>query len=221
MIKKYLSIIYRVFFPHKEIFRLKVQNTFVISLENEDKRRQKIFKTFPNLEWNWFKGINGHHLNREYLIETGQIKTPSLSKGQVGVFLSHKTLWENLVKSEDHTWLILESDILPSEKWKNKDKYLINQYILEENYDILFLGRGYRYTSARDQPIKKHLTIAAPSWQAHAYVIKKAGAEKLLRHFNGIEKPLDIWWWEIKELRILALSPDFLVQGGGPSSTQN
>jgi GR25 family glycosyltransferase involved in LPS biosynthesis len=221
MLRNYLSQIYRFFIPHKELFAIQVDKTVVISMKNELNRREKIYKVFPTMKWSWFKGINGKELNLCKLTADGTIRNTELSEGELGVFLSHLQVWKDLLSSKDRYWLILESDILPSEKWKKNHKNLINKFIQEEEYDIFLIGKGHRFTNERDIPVKQFIVQPAPSWQAHAYVINRTGAEKLIESYQGILEPLDVWWWKIPSLKFLALSPSFLVQGGGISSTQD
>jgi GR25 family glycosyltransferase involved in LPS biosynthesis len=115
--------------------------------------------------------------------------------GAIGCYLSHTTLWKQLLESEKDGYFIFESDSV------------CRPYILEEiisivqkqkDLDVLFLGLiGTNVKSPNVYRIKTKF------YGTHAYYITRKGAEALLKYAFPIEQQIDSY---MHEMNLLGLS---------------
>ena len=121
----------------------------VIHLQQREDRDQwftEINKdTLASLPWEFVPAINGETLTYEALEQMGfdtdknwrdPLLKRTLTKGEVGCFLSHYRLWEECADSEE-PYLILEDDVFlkeaPQEEWLDGDlTYLTHKEMLPE-----------------------------------------------------------------------------------------
>ena len=109
------------------------------------------------------------------------------SKGALGCYLSHITLWNKLINSINEYMLIFEDDVEPLVKDAN---VIINNIIKEKNdFDILLLG--YTLKDNNIISVSENLNKCMLFFGLHSYIITKKGAEKLLKHALPIDMQLD------------------------------
>jgi glycosyl transferase family 25 len=127
-------------------------------------------------------------LSSQYNLYNGRTKFRELpSKGAIGCYLSHISLWEKLLKSNNDYMLIFEDDILPLDN--NLDDK-INKLVLEkDDFDVLLLG--YRIEDKKTIKITDNISRCTFFVLSHSYIISKKGAEKLLKYAFPIEMQLD------------------------------
>jgi glycosyl transferase family 25 len=114
--------------------------TYVINLDESPDRLKYIGNQLSaaNIDFIRFKAINGKGLNLEKIYADGLVTAKWLKRGQVGVALSHITLWKTIKNWEEDIAIVLEDDaIIPKNFWVRL-KICINQ--LPDNWDMLFLG---------------------------------------------------------------------------------
>jgi len=126
-----------------------------------------------------------------YTIENGRNTDSEISSyGAIGCYLSHLTLWEKLVNSDDDMFLICEDD-LSSNKYTNENE--INKYINSlESWDILYLGfhNGFNYNK-KNHVSKNIHKIDNLLLGTSCYLINKKGAQKLLKYSVPITQQVD------------------------------
>ena len=121
----------------------------VINLPQREDRRnwfeQRNKDVLQNLDWSFAEAINGSRLTYEVLQGMGfdtdknwrdPLLKRTLTKGEVGCFLSHYKLWEECADG-DEPYLILEDDVFlneePQEPWLDGDlTYLTHKEMLPE-----------------------------------------------------------------------------------------
>lgn len=134
---------------------------FIAILNNSDKKRSKVIikdihvinldraidrwadmkkelDKFGNIPIRRWKAIDGKELNREYVNNISKISTVI---GQVGCYLSHKSLLEYLLKQDvdpNMGHLILEDDIIVNDKILEKFEKIA--YNVPSNWEMLYLA---------------------------------------------------------------------------------
>jgi glycosyl transferase family 25 len=178
--------------------------TFVINLDRNKDRFNNIssYLRNNNIDFFRFPAIDGKsNFTDDFLRERNSLRQSNiqfenhvLSKGDVGCANSHYSLYENLIKSDCHNFLILEDDVEISE--------LLNLFLqdfanINLDFDILFLG----YFISELNIIHQHCRIPArlkyfgrvklgsnfilgiPAhgcWTTMGYIVSRKGAEKLI-----------------------------------------
>ena len=145
--------------------------------------------------------IHGNTINIANLQAQGMLENRTLTRGQIGCYLSHVKAWEQFDQDVTQNYaFVFEDDItfiVPDflEQMVN----IIQQ--LEENkvqFDVLYLSRNYFgetfhpgfWTGPKVTP-----NVYKPNHMgggAHSYVLSKEGAKKLLILSKPIKIPLDM-----------------------------
>lgn len=171
---------------------------FVISLKDSSDRRAHINQHLSQkgLKYDLFEGIDGYELSLEESKKFSSNRSAkelgrALRRGEMGCALSHISLYEKLLESEENEFLILEDDaeltdaalqvLDRREKFPN-DWDLINLHCLADHFPFGDpIWDTYRLATFRALPTR--LT---------AYLISRSGAAKLLKHAFPIGLPADL-----------------------------
>lgn len=144
------------------------------------------------------------------------------SKNQVACFLSHTTLWSELLKSTDTYRTIMEDDLTVTPDFL----YRMNQsiYSIPDDFDILLLGdiEHARTPWSAIMPGQQWVRVRR-FYGCHAYVIKTSAARKLLTGCFPLECQLDTYIFQQAaqlDLKIYAHHPALVRQGKFPSTIQ-
>ena len=121
----------------------------VINLPQREDRQRWFIDTntdfLADFDWSFVNAVEGHSLTHESLKHTGfdtdknwrdPLLKRTLTKGEVGCFLSHYKVWEECAEG-DEPYLILEDDVFlkesPNESWLSGDlTYLTHREMLPE-----------------------------------------------------------------------------------------
>lgn len=189
-----------------------VDKIYIISLERHEERRNTIFSDLKSVGFDtskieWVKAIDGNDLDIPRLVKDGVIsdtfKDPSglLTKGIYGCALSHRLIYENVLNSPNiNTALILEDDaalthtalrtLLP-----NSNAYIQFEKEKDEiDWEVIMLG----FASKRTDYVKIKSHVLKPmirypqGYAAHAYIINKGGAKKLIESNQSIQYAADV-----------------------------
>jgi len=127
----------------------------------------------------------------QYTIKNGRFSHNNIgTKGAIGCYLSHITLWKMLLESNEDIFLIFEDDA-------DNNKYIIDfnnnlnedlNEINKENWDIIFLGYNEFHESYYKKSYKK---VNTNIYGTHAYIINKNGAKKLIQSALPIVDQID------------------------------
>lgn len=112
--------------------------------------------------------------------------------GEVGVWASNFTAWNNLLNSKYDAALLFEDDLLLQEDFYEKLLYLLNN--LPEDWDFFSVfchpDQAGRYH--RDYDINDKISKAYQDWSMLSYMVSRKGAEKALNFMkDGFYQPVD------------------------------
>jgi len=131
-------------------------------------------------------------------------------KGEIGVYLSHRTLLEKLSdtsRPNNYIHIILEDDVeIEEDAYKSLMKGISS---LGNSWDIIFIG-------LLDNKVNKvNNGIGIPEWVTgtHAYAVQHGSLKKILKSIKIMYDPIDeMYGRNPDELRMYALSPSKINQ---------
>ena len=174
-----------------------------------------------------FRAIDGETLSGiDSQIVQGQgaedLKSPdktfglSLTKGAIGCALSHKTIWEEVVKTKKDLVLILEDDAVILPTFVPYIAKIISE--LPEEWDILYLGSGQYEIETR---ISSRLAQPSRIYGLFGYAVNWRGAKRLLKYCFPLRYQIDTeLWLNFKKLKPLMAMPLVIGEKKGVSDIQ-
>jgi len=190
---------------------------FVVSVPRLSERHKEVSAYLQPLPFDFFLGVDKQNINIEAVKEQGvydEVTAKKLQRqpklfnlGEVACSLSHRMLYETIVKNQWEKILILEDDVLPLQNVLDSLPYAINE--LPSDWDLVYLGYikhekvtawlwikqcFYKILSAvglmkwnykmvcnlLPKPYSKYLKKAGFHDCTHAYAITLKAAQKLL-----------------------------------------
>ena len=154
----------------------------VINLIENSKRRDYILSLFPN-SVRFFNGVNGKKFRLKHAILTPEA---------VSCFLSHTTLWLQLLEEStpDDMFLIMEDDVKPLKSFTEIQEKIKN---LPEDWDIALLGWFSEKNEISNMNIINEDWIGLNSfWGMQAYLIKKSSILKIYQSLINMDDHIDI-----------------------------
>jgi len=182
--------------------------TLVINLKDRSDRLTLFSKENPNLKFEVFSAVDGTKIEYAKLLEQGfdvnhdwidPIENTPLTKGEVGCFLSHWSIWQKCIEKNEKV-LVLEDDA------RVTNNFNLNEIdALSESYDFLYLGWKEMKESL---PIDEKLVTPVYPYWGLAYVITPTAAKILV---NEVAKrsiiPVDEYLpQKIKEFKVAGYS---------------
>ena len=173
--------------------KLGFDEIFMVNLERRPDRYERMKYNFDQLgiDYKWVPAMDGRKITEEFLAETGIKMLPEFSEpyhgraltyGEIGCFLSHYRLWQQIVEEELDLVLIFEDDIKFEPYFISKLEYLKSElFDLEGSWDLVFLGRKILHNSEEpwlegsEQLVKVDYTY----WTL-SYLLTLRGAKLLL-----------------------------------------
>ena len=188
---------------------------FVITLKRSVNRQSHIKKALEGLNYQFFFGTDKNNLSLRELkdkniyndalaVQHHRYSKP-MTAGQIGCALSHKNIYEEIIKNGYKKTLILEDDVLPV----NNALHLFAEIIKElpDNWELLYFDylknetpkqlKKYFYhlqkiagglkwdhtiiNNLHPKPFSKHLAAAGFHDYTDAYAITLLGAQKLTK----------------------------------------
>lgn len=193
--------------------------TFVISLNSSNERRQHIKNVMARLAlgFEFFDAIDGRHLSPDLEAKLDQklafeILGRELTAGEAGCALSHLSLYERMVAENISEALIFEDDIDADDRFRDVLEDLTRK--MPARVELVYLYNG----KAKAWPMKRSLShgfklarYRFPSRNSRrkiirttAYILKSAGARKLLNNAYPVRMPSDFLLGSIHKSRINA-----------------
>ena len=173
--------------------KLGFDEIFMVNLERRPDRYERMKYNFDQLgiDYKWVPAMDGRKITEELLAEAGIKMLPEFSEpyhgraltyGEIGCFLSHYRLWQQIVEEELDLVLIFEDDIKFEPYFISKLEYLKSElFDLEGSWDLVFLGRKILHNSEEpwlegsEQLVKVDYTY----WTL-SYLLTLRGAKLLL-----------------------------------------
>ena len=173
--------------------KLGFDEIFMVNLERRPDRYERMKYNFDQLgiDYKWVPAMDGRKITEELLAEAGIKMLPEFSEpyhgraltyGEIGCFLSHYKLWQQIVEEELDLVLIFEDDIKFEPYFISKLEYLKSElFDLEGSWDLVFLGRKILHNSEEpwlegsEQLVKVDYTY----WTL-SYLLTLRGAKLLL-----------------------------------------
>jgi glycosyl transferase family 25 len=179
--------------------------TFVINLKRRTDRKERIRAAIPHIldvEFTSDLGmdVDGRNLSKDVLdnfsLFPWQINSDNfwwnrpLKKGEIGCSLTHLHCWNHIVETDIGISLILEDDIIFSEKFCTKLELILDKLRNRQlEWELLYLGRE---PLQNDELLFEDIVKPGYSFGTFAYMITYNGARKLLdAHFERSLIPAD------------------------------
>lgn len=186
--------------------------------------------------------VNGKALTSDDLIaNTTFVARHFCTRGTIGCYLSHRSFWEKMLECPEDYQIVLEDDVVVADDFLRKVAGILNELEnCEEtsggNWDVIFLGAlgcvhpegkyGLNRIAAfmsgggrKNRQVTEHCHVPRRALGAHAYVLSKRGAEKLLRYAWTASGHVDVVAWGVPQLNILSVHPMLAHQDMRSQST--
>jgi glycosyl transferase family 25 len=181
---------------------------YVINLESRFDRKHAFNTRYRHkLNYEYINAVPGESINVPDLIKQGKLNKSfydpngMVNKNIIACAFSHRLAIQTFVDSGAETCLILEDDVIIDTS-KINETYItqLQNEISDLNWDIIFLGRQelYIFKNSRNDknddvsPLFCKHKKALGGFAAHAYLINKKSAKKLLEHTNPIKYAADV-----------------------------
>lgn len=133
------------------------------------------------------------HPSVQYTIKNKRFSHNNMtSKGAIGCYLSHITLWKMLLESNEEYFLIFEDDV-EINYYINNIENIINKILNLNNWDFVYLGYldSYVIFNMFSNPKEIISRIQNITFCTHSYLINRKGAEILLNKALPIVDQID------------------------------
>ena len=181
---------------------------FYISFTQKPDLEQKLKKRqFTDI--NHFPAVNGKKLDLDYLYKTGKIGNRVFyelthgrsdgagisSKGALGCYLSHISLYKKMVDEDIPYAIISEDDTILKKFKKNKLNNIVTEVYQQEPDTLLLFGvhsNEFKKESLSDEnSLQKDIDQVQKFYGTHFYMISKETCKKILKHALPIEMQID------------------------------
>ncbi|XP_006024361.1 inactive glycosyltransferase 25 family member 3 [Alligator sinensis] len=177
----------------KLLSKMGFDEIFLINLARRPDRRQRMLSSLLELEVEPLvvEAVDGSALNSSDIKKLGVDLLPgyydpfsgrTLTKGEVGCFLSHHYVWKEVVARELGTAVVFEDDVRFEGYFKERLQRLMEELEWAKlDWDLIYLGRK-QVQSEDEEPVKdvRNLVVPTYSYWTLAYIISQQGAQKLI-----------------------------------------
>ncbi|XP_006834889.1 PREDICTED: probable inactive glycosyltransferase 25 family member 3 [Chrysochloris asiatica] len=179
--------------PPKRPSKMGFDEVFVISLVRRPDRRERMLNSLWEMEISGrvVDAVDGRTLNSSIIRSLGVDLLPgyqdpysgrTLTKGEVGCFLSHYSIWKEVVARGLAQVVVFEDDVRFQSNFKGRLEQLMEEVEAEKlPWDLIYLGR--KQVNPEEEDVVEglpHLVVAGYSYWTLAYTLSLAGAHKLL-----------------------------------------
>ncbi|KAI7810654.1 procollagen galactosyltransferase 1 [Triplophysa rosa] len=185
----YLSV------PQKQPDKLGFNEVFMINLRKRSDRRERMLRSLYEQEITCkiITAVDGKALNLSQIQALGIEMLPGysdpyhgrpLTKGEMGCFLSHYNVWNEIVDRGLNVSLVIEDDLRFEVFFKRRLQNLMREIETQGlDWDLIYIGRKRMQVEHPEKSVPKihNLVVADYSYWTLAYMISLRGAQKLLR----------------------------------------
>lgn len=177
------------YIQYPERWKFGCNEIYMINLRRRKERRYLMEMSFKELgmDVKYFEAIDGRNLDMDNLKEQAITLMPNyedpyhkrpMKAGEVGCFLSHYYIWQEIVDKKHAIALILEDDIHFVPYFRNMYLQLFHE-IKDLDWDLTYIGRKILFDD-EEQYVTEHTTRPLYSYWTLGYLITERGARKLL-----------------------------------------
>uniref|UniRef100_A0A1I7TME6 Glycosyltransferase 25 family member n=1 Tax=Caenorhabditis tropicalis TaxID=1561998 RepID=A0A1I7TME6_9PELO len=173
--------------------KLGVDKIYLINLKRRKERLEKMMKIFNLLgvEFEVLEATDGQKLEdlpkylKNYHILDGYMdpitKRP-MKNGEIGCFLSHYRIWQDVLKNNYKKVIVFEDDLRFSHDGLTRIKEVLQDLeASQKQWDLIYLGRKKQSdTEELWIPHHRHLSSVEYSYWTLGYMLSFSGAQKLL-----------------------------------------
>jgi len=177
-----------------EKHKLGVDEIYMINLERRTDRRERMEYNFDllGIDARYSPAVDGRDLTASYLQEQGISMLPGFSEpyhdrplklGEIGCFMSHFNIWQDMITSGYETILVLEDDIRFEPYFIEKFEALLDELQeRREDWDLAFIGRKILH-NAEEWYLEgtKNLVYVDYTHWTLGYLLTQTGARKLIQ----------------------------------------
>ncbi|XP_024048711.1 inactive glycosyltransferase 25 family member 3 isoform X1 [Terrapene carolina triunguis] len=177
----------------KHLGKMGFDEIFLINLVRRPDRRQRMLSSLYELEIDPLvvDAVDGSALNSSDIKILGVDLLPgyydpfsgrTLTKGEVGCFLSHYYIWKEIVARGLEKSVVFEDDVRFEAYFKVRLTRLMEELEWAQlDWDLIYLGRK-QVNSDDEEPVEdvRNLVVAEYSYWTLAYIISQRGAQKLI-----------------------------------------
>ncbi|KAJ8736928.1 hypothetical protein PYW07_000199 [Mythimna separata] len=180
---------------YPDLWKFGCSEIYMINLERRNERRELMELSFKELgmDVKHFMAVDGRNLDMNNLKDLSITLMPNyedpyhkrpMKAGEVGCFLSHYYIWEEIVEKRHAITLVLEDDIHFVPYFRNRFMRLMRE-ISTLDWDLVYIGRKILLDD-EEQYATQHTTRPLYSYWTLGYLLSERGARKLLA-----ARPLD------------------------------
>ncbi|XP_061556191.1 procollagen galactosyltransferase 1 [Phycodurus eques] len=181
--------------PSKQPDKMGFDEVFMINLRRRSDRRERMLRALyeQEIDCKVTEAVDGKALNISDVQAMGIHMLPGyndpyhgrpLTKGELGCFLSHYNIWNEIVERGLLTSLVIEDDLRFEVFFKRRLMYLMSEIEDEGlDWDLIYIGRKRMQVERSEKAVANvhNLVEADYSYWTLGYMISLQGAEKLLR----------------------------------------
>ncbi|OCT85461.1 procollagen galactosyltransferase 2 [Xenopus laevis] len=180
--------------PPKHPDKMGFDEIFMINLKRRQDRRVRMLRSLyeQEIQVKIFDAVDGKALNTSQLKALKIEVIPgyhdpysgrTLTRGEIGCFLSHYYIWKEVVDRGLEKSLVIEDDVRFEPLFKHKLMKLMNDIEeVELEWDLIYIGRKRMQVERPEKAIPNvmNLVEADYSYWTLGYAISRQGAEKLI-----------------------------------------
>nr|XP_017821500.3 procollagen galactosyltransferase 2 isoform X3 [Callithrix jacchus] len=185
---QYVSVVPK--YPDKMGF----DEIFMINLKRRKDRRDRMLRTLyeQEIEVKIVEAVDGKALNTSQLKSLNIEMLPGyrdpyssrpLTRGEIGCFLSHYSVWKEVIDRELEKTLVIEDDVRFEHQFKKKLMKLMDDIDQAQlDWELIYIGRKRMQVKEPEKavPNVENLVEADYSYWTLGYVISLEGAQKLV-----------------------------------------
>ncbi|XP_076601630.1 procollagen galactosyltransferase 2-like [Chaetodon auriga] len=179
----------------KEPGKLGFDEIFLINLKRRSDRRERMLRTLAvlGIDATLTEAVDGKALNSPQLQAMGIDMLPGykdpyservLTRGEIGCFLSHYNIWNQVVQLELQQVLVLEDDVRFEPRFGHRLVSIMeNVQRVGLEWDLIYVGRKRLQVKEPEYWVKGVSNLVHPdySYWTLGYVLSLNGAKKLLQ----------------------------------------